>query len=63
MLDNCCYDCIKVLHDLSRVAWFLKTYCEKDVASCSHRECKDKVAEVKKDLDALIDKVKKEVIS
>jgi len=55
MLDNCAYNRIKLLHDLSKISWFIEKCCDQDSAACAHDDCKQTIARAQKDLDALID--------
>ena len=59
MLDDCCYDQIKILHDLSKIAFFLKNSCQKDVKKCNHNNCEKSLGALGKEIDALIEKVHK----
>ena len=59
MLDNCCYNQIKILHDLSNIAWFLKECCQQDAQTCDHDTCKETIRMVAKDVNALIEKIHK----
>jgi hypothetical protein len=57
MLDNCCYDRVKILHELSSIAWFIDKCGKKDVENCGHPECKEKLAEIAKDVNAILSKM------
>lgn len=57
MLDNCSYNRIKVLHDLSCVAWYIDQFCKKDAAGCGKDDCHAKIDAVKAKLDALVEEL------
>jgi len=51
MLDNCNYDKIKVLHELSCVAWFLEKHGLQDAKSVGDEQCCKVFENLKKDLE------------
>jgi hypothetical protein len=59
MLDNCTYNTVKLMHDLSGLAWYLKHFCQKDVKACRSKECQKLFMQIQKDLEkniALLEK-------
>ncbi len=58
MLDNCTYNKVKLIHDLSGIAWFMKHFCHKDAKGCS-KECCKMFADVQKDLEKTIERLEK----
>jgi len=56
MIDNCTYDKVKLIHDLSSIAWFLENHCEKDLKK-SHKNncCSEVIKNIKSDLSKHID--------
>ena len=59
MLDNCKYDKIKILHELSSLCWFIEKHCSKDANDCNDSECKKIYQEIKDHLEKCIEKVDK----
>ncbi|EKD48779.1 MAG: hypothetical protein ACD_64C00134G0003 [uncultured bacterium] len=49
-MDNCTYDKIRVLHDVSRLLWFIKQHAEKEIPA--NDPCHEIIHNLKKDLDA-----------
>ena len=49
-MDNCTYDKIKILHDLSRLLWFIKNHAHKEVPESD--PCHEIINNLKKDLEA-----------
>ena len=41
VLDNCEYNEIKLLHELSSLQWFLKQHAIKDAQAANHEKCKE----------------------
>jgi len=37
-LSNCCYDKIKLLHELSKCLWFIERHAEGDAKEAGHQE-------------------------
>jgi hypothetical protein len=54
MLNNCSYNKIKLIHDLSKVTWFMKHFCERDAKGCS-KECTLLLSKIQKDLEKSIE--------
>lgn len=62
MLDNCNYNKVRLLHDLSRIAQFLKKHAKKDAKkSRKHGSCHKLYGELEKDLDKHIGKLNKAI--
>ncbi len=60
MLRNCDYNKVKLMHDLSGAAWFLKQFCHKDAQKCC-TECKTLFAKIQKDLEKSIEQLHKSI--
>lgn len=59
MLDNCKYNVIKLIHELSLASWFINQCCHKDAKACKSKKCKDFFSEIQKDLEKIIEKLDK----
>lgn len=49
-MDNCTYDKIRILHDLSRLLWFIKHHADKEISA--NDPCHEIINNLKKDLEA-----------
>jgi hypothetical protein len=61
VLRNCNYDKIRLLHDLSRIAWYIDKHAKKDADEENHPMCKELYQELHKDLEKHIEKLKQAV--
>jgi len=41
MLDHCTYDKIRLLHDLSRIVWFIEKHAKADAQKIGDMKCHD----------------------
>ena len=55
-LKNCNYNKIKVLHDLSRIKWFIDNHAVADAKKDGHPLCAEMFREVSEQLDKLMHK-------
>lgn len=55
MLDNCSYNTIKLLHQLSGVLWFIKKHGIEDAAKAGDTECLVMFEQLEKDLQEHIE--------
>lgn len=55
-MGNCAYDCVKILHKVSRLAWFLEKHGEGDAQATNHQECRQAMQELHKELDVYVTK-------
>ncbi|MFC1842424.1 hypothetical protein ACFLYU_02085 [Candidatus Dependentiae bacterium] len=39
MLDNCKYDKVKLLHEMSSIAWFLEKHAKENANKADDKEC------------------------
>ena len=59
MLNDCAYNKIKLMHDLSRISWFIEKHCKNDASACEQSGCSDLYKSVQKALDDQIEMLKK----
>jgi hypothetical protein len=59
MLSNCNYNKVRLLHDLSRIDWYLKKHAKRDAKKEKHKECHDMCVALEKDIEKHIDQIKK----
>ncbi len=50
MLDNCCYNKIKLIHDLSGMVWFIKKYAIEDAQKANDTACVELLTKLQEDL-------------
>jgi len=58
MLSQCNYNKVRLLHDLSRIVWFLKKHAKEDAKSEGHEDCMKMCEELEADLEKHINKIK-----
>ena len=58
MLDNCNYNAIKILHELSSLAWFLQKHAIQDEKKDQHSQYLVMYEQLLKDLDKHINAMK-----
>lgn len=61
MLNNCNYTKVRLLHDLSRIVWFLKKHAKEDAKEEGHELCIGMCQELESDLEAHIEKIRKAI--
>ena len=61
MLNDCRYNEIKLLHELSKLVWFIDKHCEKDAKSGCHESCGETLANLKQTLESYIEKIDKKL--
>lgn len=57
MLDHCTYDKIKLLHELSSLAWFIEQHAKKDASS--DKQFQEVLQKLSKDFSVYIHEIKK----
>ncbi len=62
MLEDCNYNKVRLLHDLSRIVWYLKKHAKKDAKKAGHRECHNLCVELEKDLERHIKKINETIV-
>jgi len=58
MLSNCNYNKIRLLHDLSRIVWYLKKHAKEDAKAEGHEDCHKMCEELEADMERHMDKIK-----
>lgn len=61
MLNDCNYTKIRLLHDLSRIVWYIEKHAVEDAENENHKLCKEEYKELKADLEKHIEKLKQAV--
>lgn len=61
MLDNCSYNKIKLLHELSCLLWFLEKHAIKDAENAGDRDCVELLTALQRDLNKHLEKLNKSV--
>ena len=59
MLSDCNYTKVRLLHDMSRLAWFIDKHAKKDAKKAGHKECEKLCMDLEKDLHKHIEKFRK----
>ncbi len=62
MLNDCNYTKIRLLHDLSRIVWYLKKHAKKDAQKHRHDKCKKIYSRLEKDLNGYVEELKGQMI-
>ena len=57
MLKDCDYNKIKILTELSRLAWHIKKFAKKDAKKHKHSPCHKLLMQLEKDLEKYIKKL------
>ncbi|MEW5897267.1 MAG: hypothetical protein AB1668_06230 [Nanoarchaeota archaeon] len=60
-MDNCTYNKLKLIHEMSRLTGFIDKFARKDAKQTKHKGCDALVEEVYKDLKKSIRKLHKAV--
>lgn len=58
MLKDCNYNKVRLLHDLSRIVWYLKKHAKEDAKKLGHESCHKMCEELEADLEKHIDKLR-----
>lgn len=58
MLDNCNYNKLRLLHDLSRVVWYLEKHVQHDAKESGHELCGVMCQEMQQDLEKHMEKLR-----
>lgn len=58
MLSDCNYNKVRLLHDLSRIVWYLKKHAKEDAKKHGHPLCHAMCEDMEKDLEKHIDKLR-----
>jgi|KBSMisStaDraftv2_1062788.scaffolds.fasta_scaffold2100291_2 hypothetical protein len=57
-LNNCVYNKIKLLHELSSILWFIERHANIDEAHGGSKECLAMLGELERDLEKYVDRIK-----
>lgn len=60
-MDNCTYNKIKLLHEMSKLVGFIELYGKKDAQSAKHKECHQVLDHLHRDLHEHIKQLHKEL--
>jgi hypothetical protein len=58
MLNDCNYNKVRLMHDLSRIVWYLKKHAKKDANVEGHVLCHKLCEEIEADLEKHIEKLR-----
>ncbi len=58
MLNNCNYNKVRLLHDLSRITWYLDKHAKADAKKEGHELCHVMCEEMKHDLEKHMEKLR-----
>ncbi|MBW2980662.1 hypothetical protein KY360_04560 [Candidatus Woesearchaeota archaeon] len=62
MIDDCNYNKIRLLHDLSRIVWYLERHAKKDAKKSGHVLCHKLCGEIQKDLEKHMEKLRQAIV-
>ena len=62
MLDDCNYNKIRLLHDVSRIVWYLEHHAKKDAKESGHELCHAMCVELQADLEKHMEKLKEAIV-
>lgn len=54
MLDHCTYDKVKLLHEISKIVWFIEKHAKQDAKNANDMECHDLFEKLAQDLEKYI---------
>jgi hypothetical protein len=58
VLDDCNYNKVRLMHDLSRIVWYLDKHAKADAKKSGHILCHAMCEELKKDLEKHMEKLR-----
>lgn len=61
IMDNCTYNKVKLLHELSKLAGFIQKFGRKDAKSARHGECHKLLNHLHKDLHTHMEQLRKQI--
>jgi len=56
-LDNCCYNKVKLLAEISQMIWFIERHAEPDAQKANDEKCFIAVEELRNDLEKYVVKL------
>lgn len=57
-LDNCCYNQVKLLHEISKMVWFIEKHAAIDAQQAKDEKCFAALEDLRHDLEKHIEKIK-----
>ena len=57
-LDNCCYNKVKLLAEISQMIWFIEKHAEPDAQKATDEKCYIAVEELRNDLEKYVLKLR-----
>lgn len=60
-MDNCAYNKIKILHEISKLAGFIETFAKKDAKSAKHMRCHQHLEHLHRDLQEHMEQLRREL--
>ncbi|MCL4360855.1 hypothetical protein M1446_00695 [Candidatus Dependentiae bacterium] len=61
MLDNCSYNKVKLMAELSKITWFLEKHAIDDAKKAGDKEAESLLRELHKDTSNYLEKLQKQV--
>lgn len=61
MLDDCKYDKVKLLHEISSLAWYLEKHATENAEKAGDKKCYSLYKEILQDLEKNINKLKQSI--
>ena len=61
MLNNASYTYIRILHDLSKIVWFLEKHAKEDCKKAGHELSEPMLDEMREDLEKHMEKVRQAI--
>ncbi len=62
-MDNCTYNKIKLLHEMSKLTGFLECYGHKDVRDAKHKECEKVLKHLHEDLKSHLRQLHEQLVN
>ena len=57
MLDHCMYDKVKLLHELSKIVWFIEKHAKQNAKNANDMKCHDTFEKLAQDLEKYINQL------
>ena len=62
MIDDCNYNKIRLLHDFSRIVWYLENHAKEDAKKSGHTLCHKLCHEIQVDLEKHMEKLRQAIV-